>query len=315
MTSKMALSDPQRAKLIEADSLASKIALCEADEQTRRASIMFCLSQAIEGFPPKLISNNRNFLDCVDVEDHDSDDIANASLFLFDDILVITKRHNSLNGGKVLANLDALDKPGGSLPSVTAVKKGSMTFKGWVDLTEVTATTVGPSNSSIHLYFTTTPSFESSYSDKWTKAFRALELVHPPRPPMFDPLASERDRRRFVDKLWTAQARLRERHGRSILLCRREEDLEERKGRVERGRVFWNVYERKAYLSEPRKVRGRLSITSLADDSLLAKGRCPYRFSWDRRPYTLRLGWNLALRDYSGSASGRGCMPLYRQLH
>lgn len=254
MTRYMAMSDPQRAKLIEADGVASKIALCETDEQTKRASVMFCLSNAIDGFPPKLISSNRNFLDCIDVEDHECDDVAHASLFLFDDILIIAKRHSSFHGGKSLSGLDTLEKMGGSLPSANSIKKGNMTFKGYVDLTEVTATMIGPANSSIHLYFSTTPVFDSVYSDKWTKPFRPLELVHPPRPPMFDPLATERDRRRFVENLWLAQARLRERHGRSILLCRGEEDLEERKGRVERARVYWNVYERKAYLSEPRKV-------------------------------------------------------------
>lgn len=50
MITHMNLNDPQRAKLIEADSIASKIAMCEADEQTIRAGVMYCLSNSIEGF-------------------------------------------------------------------------------------------------------------------------------------------------------------------------------------------------------------------------------------------------------------------------
>jgi hypothetical protein len=44
-------SDPQRAKLIEAERIASKIASCESDDQTKRATTMYCLERTIEGFP------------------------------------------------------------------------------------------------------------------------------------------------------------------------------------------------------------------------------------------------------------------------
>ncbi len=41
MIKHMASNDPQRAKLIEADELASKIALAEPDEETKRAAIFY----------------------------------------------------------------------------------------------------------------------------------------------------------------------------------------------------------------------------------------------------------------------------------
>jgi protein ECT2 len=47
----MPLGDSQREKLIEADELASKIASCETDEQTKRAALMHCLERSVEGFP------------------------------------------------------------------------------------------------------------------------------------------------------------------------------------------------------------------------------------------------------------------------
>lgn len=47
----MAESDPQRAKLAEAERLATKIAQCETDEETKRAAVMYCLKGTIDGFP------------------------------------------------------------------------------------------------------------------------------------------------------------------------------------------------------------------------------------------------------------------------
>jgi protein ECT2 len=123
MIKHMLPSDPQRTKLIEADAIANQIALCETDEQTRRAAVMYCLHSTIDGFPPKLISNRRHLLDSIDVEDHDNDEIAHASLFLFDDILIIAKRQNTGMSGKVLAGLDNLERSGGTLPNLLASRR------------------------------------------------------------------------------------------------------------------------------------------------------------------------------------------------
>lgn len=114
----MAPHDPQRAKLMEADDIASKIAQAETDEQTKRAAIMYCLGATVEDFPPALISNSRRFIDCIDVEDVLSETTfpssasasgpllgnLHCSLFLFDDKLVIVKRPgNGERGGRALA--------------------------------------------------------------------------------------------------------------------------------------------------------------------------------------------------------------------
>lgn len=44
-------TDPQKAKLTEAEKIASKIASCESDDQTKKATIMYCLGRTVEGFP------------------------------------------------------------------------------------------------------------------------------------------------------------------------------------------------------------------------------------------------------------------------
>jgi hypothetical protein len=154
----MAPEDPQRAKIIEADEIASIIALAEADEQTKRAAVFYCLTATIDGFPPDLFSNSRKFIDCIDVEDNLSDpplsstvptssslnNSLHCTLFLFDDKLVIVKRPgNGEKGGKALTGLNELNKvtKAGGIP--TGKKKSGMTCKGVVDVTDVVATDIG----------------------------------------------------------------------------------------------------------------------------------------------------------------------------
>jgi protein ECT2 len=54
-------SDPQRAKLIEADEAASKIAQAETDDQTRRAAVMIGLERSVDDFPVRILANEWNF--------------------------------------------------------------------------------------------------------------------------------------------------------------------------------------------------------------------------------------------------------------
>lgn len=155
----MGPDEPQRAKLIEADEIASKIALAETDDHTKRATIMYCLGATIEDFPPALISNSRKFIDCIDVEDVLSESYStpgpststtgippsnlHCSLVLFDDKLMIVKRPgNGDKGCRVLsglADMDKLTKTGRTL----SMKKSGMVCKGVVDITDVVVTDIG----------------------------------------------------------------------------------------------------------------------------------------------------------------------------
>jgi len=156
MLKHMSPDDPQRAKIIEADEIASRIAQAETDEQTKRASIFYCLIASIEGFPPELFSNSRKFIDCIDVEDiltdvpspattstSASSTSLNCTLFLFDDKLLIAKRPNNEKSGRILTGLDSVEKvtKAGGIP--TGKKKSGMSYKGVVDITDVVVTDVG----------------------------------------------------------------------------------------------------------------------------------------------------------------------------
>jgi hypothetical protein len=167
MIKHMAPDDPQRKRLIQAEEIASKIALAEADEQTKQAAIWYCLSATVDGFPPGLISNSRRYIDCIDVEDVVSDVAGSMSssgststspggslhctLFLFDDKLVIAKRPgNGEKSGRTLTGLDEMEKlaKAGGLP--VGMKKSGMTFKGVIDVTDVVASDIGGTGDYFH---------------------------------------------------------------------------------------------------------------------------------------------------------------------
>lgn len=153
--------DSQRAKLQEATEIASRIARCDADEQTVRATVMYCLQRNVENFPvsgvqvakanikANLFSNNRNFIDAIDVQDSplggdttisgsksprpasaassnrssitasslmsprkESGGTATlpCTLFLFDDKIMITKRQSSSISGPKVTGVDDVAK-------------------------------------------------------------------------------------------------------------------------------------------------------------------------------------------------------------
>ncbi|TCD67500.1 hypothetical protein EIP91_012305 [Steccherinum ochraceum] len=265
----MAPHDPQRAKLLEADDIASKIAQAEADEQTKRAAIMYCLGATVEDFPPALISNSRRFIDCIDVEDVFSDTMPSASaagqvlgnlhctLFLFDDKLVIVKRPgNGEKGGRALSGLNDLDKlaKSGGLPM--GLKKSGMVCKGVVDVTDVVVTDVGGAD--FHIYLETPP---QDQGERWSgRPFRSLAVVNPPAPLNLDPTRTEADKRRFLENLWSVQARFRTRLNQSVLLCTDDREVETRGARVTIARTYFNVYQRTAFMKETKKTKVVLHI-------------------------------------------------------
>ncbi|KAI0921011.1 hypothetical protein AcW2_006119 [Taiwanofungus camphoratus] len=271
-------SDPQRAALLEADEIASRIALAETDEQTKRAAIMYCLSSSIEDFPPALFSHGRRFIDCIDVEDvlvdtpvpsSTSSSAGTAgqmamnlhcSLFLFDDKLMIVKRPgNGEKNGRALAGLDELERLArtGGLP--LGKKKSGMSCKGVVDVTDVVATDAGGAD--IHLYLEAPP---QDQNERWSgRPFRALSVVCPPSPINLDPTRTETDKRRFLDNLWDVQGNYRTKQGQSVVLRAEEREVENRGGRVTMAKTYFNVYTRTAFLQEAKKTKVVLHIDPL----------------------------------------------------
>nr|VWP01704.1 Mixed-linked glucanase [Ganoderma boninense] len=266
MLKHMAMNHPQRAPLEEAIQYATVIAKAETDAETKRMAIMHCLSTSIEDFPVSLISNSRQFIDCIDVQDvlgpdpHtpiSSNSPASAgtlhcSLFLFDDKVMIVKRPAE-KSGRTLAGLDPphFDKvvKGGTLPS--SMRKNGLVCKGLVDITEVNATDIGGPD--FHIFL---ENALLDQSERWGgRQFRALSVVFPPVSVGLDPIRTDREKHRFLNHLWAAQARVRTRMERSIILKGEECEVENRGGYVTKAQTYFNVYTRMNFLQEPKKTK------------------------------------------------------------
>lgn len=278
----MASSDPQRAKLVEADEIASKIALAETDDHTRLAATLNCLATSIDGFPPALISSGRQFIDCIDVEDIVSDlaginpygsisssatgssgssggsgsnTILHCTLFLFDDKLMIAKRPTGDKPGRVLAGLDDVERfanqtlTSGRGRGLASMRRAGMSYKGVVDVTDVVATDM--SGTDMHLYLEEPP---LDQTERWSgRPFRVLSAIIPGTGNL-DMARTESEKRRFLENLWRVQARYRTRLGQSVALCADEREVEARGGRITIARTYFNVYQRTMFLKEKKKV-------------------------------------------------------------
>ena len=82
--------------------------------------------------------------------------------------------------------------------------------------------------------------------------------MFPPAAVYLDPLRTEREKQRFLDNLWNAQARVRTRNERSIILKGEEREVENRGGYITNALTYFNVYTRMNFLQEPKKVCGSL---------------------------------------------------------
>lgn len=274
MIKHMPPSDPQRAKLQEAEALASKIALCEASDTTKNMAVLLSLPRTIEGCPADIVSQSRRLVDVIDVTDVPLPSNGageplpplHCSLFLFDDKIMLLRRPSPHSSGRSLAGLDELEKATklGTLPNPSTLKKSGLACKGVFDVAEVVFTDVGgPSMCSyssahastdaaspdIHMYLEVPPNDTSDA--RWSgRQFRSLTVVtHTPGGASLNPQGTQASKRRFIDNVWLAQALYRTREGRSVALQSGDVEVESRQGRTTLARTYFNVYQRKAFLA------------------------------------------------------------------
>jgi hypothetical protein len=103
-----------------------------------------------------------------------------------------------------------------------------------------------------HLFLEKPP---SDHGDRWSsRPFRAYTTVHPPFSVSLDPVATKRDKLRFVQNLWSAQALARARlsvKGKGtvprVMMGNEECALEQAGETHARARCFFNVWERNGW--------------------------------------------------------------------
>lgn len=171
-----------------------------------------------------------------------------CTLFLFNDRLIIVKRPNAQSSGRALSGLNEIDK----LIRTNAIrnrKKSTLSMKGVIDVVELAATDVG--GSEFHIYLESPP---QDQTDRWSgRPFRSLQVVLPPSANL-DPTLLLQAKNRFLENLWRAQALYRAESGKCATLRSQELDVENHAGRLTKATAFYNIYERKSYLTEAKKV-------------------------------------------------------------
>ncbi|PWN86609.1 hypothetical protein FA10DRAFT_270161 [Acaromyces ingoldii] len=282
-------SDSNRPRLEEAAVLAGRIASCEVDDKTKRAAVLWSFKRNVEGFPPSLISVHRQFIDCIDVDDFPIDVLGpmamaagasspspallspsgqqtyrtiHCTLFLFDDVIAIAKRAGSSSSGRSAVGLDDLNKladqmktfteRSGPVPSSRDAGRPSkieLGFRGCIDVANVQALDLGGPD--FQLTMAKGPSNVSG--DKWAnRLVRQYATIDSSN--QTDPSQARLEKYRFLENLWRAQALLKTKDARSHVRCMvlppsADGESEERARRI----VYWNVYQRRAYLAEPCK--------------------------------------------------------------
>ena len=92
-------------------------------------------------------------------------------------------------------------------------------------------------------------------SERWSgRPFRAFTVVHPPNPPNFNPERAESDKRAFLENLWTVQAKYRTKENLSVVIRSEDQEVDSRGGRMTIASTYYNVYSRKDFMKERRKV-------------------------------------------------------------
>ncbi|KAK8843437.1 hypothetical protein IAR55_007094 [Kwoniella newhampshirensis] len=219
-----------------------------------------------------------------------------CSLFLFDDKLMIVKRQSSsISGRKVTGTDDVqrLVKTGGGVAVIDKhnVRKDKLSFRGEVDVLDVIASDVGGGGefaidwalltADFHLFFER-PLVDQS--GRWSgRPFRSYTTVHPPFAMSLDPIATKRDKLRFIQNLWAAQAvartKLLPKHIRAIprvLMSTEEVNLEGAGDQSGRAKCYWDVWDRNVWGSVRKaKVVIHIDEDGIAPDIPMEEGSYP----------------------------------------
>lgn len=290
MLRQLSLEDPLRPFLTRASAAAANIAHNQHDAVAKSTEEMIALTSTIGEFPKTLINGHRRFITSLDVKDvpigSGSNSALHATLFLFNDLLVIAKRPSG-ERGRHLAGLERANSGLGSFsPLKSSLLNGGLQFRGAVRLSELGAVDDG---ASFAMHFDVPPQdVGTRWSGRHTRRFFA-ETV---------------DKRAFLSQLWKTQAQMRVHPGVSTVLMTSLGQLARAASlRIDRddAHVFFTIYNRTAYLDEPEKSSAVLRLDSVGGSYE------PLAFPVDRLKPQLILdatntgagSWRLTLRKRS----------------
>jgi hypothetical protein len=126
-----------------------------------------------------------------------------------------------------------------------------------MEVSEIGPTHIAADRPDFHLFFERPP---MDQGDRWSsRPFRPYSTVQPPFAVPLDPVVIRRDKLRFIQNLWTAQALARTRNIDRVaaprVLAGIEEYGLERAGELfGRAKCFWNVWQSDAWQANVKKV-------------------------------------------------------------
>ena len=281
-----------------------------------------------------MTSRHRYFIDCIDVLDtrlspaaatsapgsgysSHTDDLL-CTLFLFNDRILVAKRDSAEGTGRSIVGLNNINKlvqdmqgKDAALSRSRSPMKGrgkAMRYRGDYDLGEVIANDLGEYGGSVLLRVVARQATDTynhplsvgfslfldraptEFSERWNgRPLRHFVIIKPERP---------EDKTRFLSNIWhcMAQNKTEKKGPRAMLL--RQNQLS----------VYWNIYDRRSYLSETRKVRSAPirsaawagSISRVSGEADLCCGR--------------RQGWHYSSPQSTTSSLSHNRHLLRRQL-
>lgn len=111
-----------------------------------------------------------------------------------------------------------------------------------------------------HLFLQRPP---ADQTDRWSgRPFRSYTTVNPPFTSSLDPVATRKDKLRFIENLWAAQAYARSKllaqsrkAGPRVMSSAEEVGLDAAGEAFARAKCYWNVWSRDVWMDQGRRVR------------------------------------------------------------
>lgn len=234
----------------------------------------------------------RDYIDSIDIQDVPNSGVAgvpsqhtlSCTLFLFTDMVLLAKRPSaSAMTGKALAGLDDIDrlaaelqkadgqsvgltyglagvaKPESKQSTPSKIKKGSMTFKGAFDVHDIVTATRSPTADAFDIFLNIPP---TGFSERWSgRPHRHYVVQTPGLSGNQSFVKAKADCARFLENLRRAQALVKASEFPAMHTMMTPDGpgelirLSELPPGNEVVECVWNLYDKKAYLQEKRKVR------------------------------------------------------------
>ncbi|GAA5901851.1 uncharacterized protein JCM6883_000416 [Sporobolomyces salmoneus] len=250
-----------------ATGILTDICSMKVDDETRRAAIFWSLKETIDGFPDTMMAYDRQFIDCIDVDEiieiaDSRPTVLRCTLFLFSDTILIAKRPSGDRSGKMHAGLDDIDKlldlfqtshlsssQANLLGSPKKLRRGVLGFRGLVDISTIAAVDLGPSD--FGLVFDHPPTDQSErWCDRPARRYTVANTVQS------DVKRAEKEvwLNRFGETVLHAKLRM------GAKLAKKSKRIWEDGGASDSTEVYWSIWDRKTWESLKGSQKGKLAL-------------------------------------------------------